>query len=115
MSPAALRAATVRLPDAVVFRALAAETVLLDLRTGRYHGLDPRAAALIAALVRAGSPSSAARLLAANGPDGPDGLEAVEEELCALCLALADQDLLEVTDVSTVAQKPSPGFGVGAP
>ena len=112
MSPAALRAATVRLPDAVVFRALAAETVLLDLRTGRYHGLDPRAAALIAALVRAGSPSSAARLLTA---DGPDSLDAVEEELCALCLALADQDLLEVTADSTAARKPSPGFGVVAP
>lgn len=112
MSPAALRAATVRLPDAVVFRALAAETVLLDLRTGRYHGLDPRAAALIAALVRAGSPSSAARLLTANGPES---LAAVEDELCALCLALADQDLLEVTVDSTAARKGSPGFGVGAP
>lgn len=112
MSPAALRAATVRLPDAVVFRALAAETVLLDLRTGRYHGLDLRAAALIAALVRAGSPSSAARLLAANGPDS---LDAVEDELCELCVALADQDLLEVTVDSTIARKGSPGFGVGAP
>jgi hypothetical protein len=112
MSPAALRAATVRLPDAVVFRALAAETVLLDLRTGRYHGLDPRAAALIAALVRAGSPSSAAQLLAANGTDS---LDAVEEELCELCLALADQGLLEVTLDPTGARKPSPGLGVGAP
>jgi hypothetical protein len=111
MSPAALRAATVRLPDAVVFRALAAETVLLDLRTGHYHGLDARAAQLIAALARAGSPSSAARMLTS----APDSVDAIEAELCELCASLADQGLLEVEGDSTAPRKHSPSFGVAQP
>ena len=48
--PAALRGATVSLPASVVFRALAAETVMLDLRTGRYHHLEPRTGELLEAL-----------------------------------------------------------------
>ena len=67
--PAALRGATVSLPASVVFRALAAETVMLDLRTGRYHHLDPRTGQAVAA---------------------------VEAELCALCLSLAERGLLDV-------------------
>lgn len=35
-----MRQKTVAVPAHVVFRALAQETVLLDIRSGQYHGLD---------------------------------------------------------------------------
>src|SRR3954447_11987929 len=91
--PAALRGATVSLPASVVFRALAAETVMLDLRTGRYHHLEPRTGELLEALTQAGGPALAARRLAARTGEA---VGAVEAELCALCLSLAQRDLLDV-------------------
>lgn len=92
--PAALRCATVRLPPSVVFRALAAETVMLDLRTGLYHHLEPQTGELLEALTRAGSPAPAARRFAARTGQA---VAAVEAELCALCLALAERGLLDVS------------------
>jgi hypothetical protein len=91
--PATLRGATVRLPASVVFRALAAETVMLDLRTGRYHHLEPRTGELLEALTQAGGPALAARRFAARTGQA---VAAVEAELCALCLSLAELDLLDV-------------------
>jgi hypothetical protein len=88
-----LRTANVRVPDAVVFRSLAAETVVLDLRTGLYHGLEARAGELLTALAQAGSPALAARRLAAATGDAVAALEA---ELCEVCRTLEAQGLLEV-------------------
>jgi hypothetical protein len=86
--------AKVRVPDTVVFRMLAAETVVLDLRTGIYHGLEPRAGELLTALAQAGSPALAARRFgAATGA----AVAALEAELCELCRTLAGQGLLEVS------------------
>jgi hypothetical protein len=91
--PAALRGATVSLPASVVFRALAAETVMLDLRTGRYHHLEPRTGELLEALTQAGGPALAARRFAARTGQT---VAVVEAELCALCLSLAERGLLDV-------------------
>jgi hypothetical protein len=93
IDPAALRGATVSLPASVVFRALAAETVVLDLRTGRYHHLEPRTGELLEALTQAGGPALAARRFAARTGQA---VGAVEAELCALCLSLAELGLLDV-------------------
>jgi hypothetical protein len=41
---------TVRVPEHVVYRKFAEETVALNLQTGRYHGLNPTAAAMVQAL-----------------------------------------------------------------
>jgi hypothetical protein len=90
---ATIRDATVRLPASVVFRALAAETVMLDLRTGLYHHLEPRTGELLEALTQAGGPALAARRFAARTGQA---VAAVEAELCALCLALAERGLLDV-------------------
>jgi hypothetical protein len=99
MLDAAMRRATVRIPDTVVFRALAAETVLLDLRTGLYHHLDPRAGELFAFLAQVGSPALAARrFAAANG----SAVAALEAELCELCRTLGDRGLLDVRPASPV-------------
>lgn len=93
IDPATLHGATVSLPPSVVFRALAAETVMLDLRTGRYHHLDPRTGELLEALTQAGGPALAARRVAARTGQA---VAAVEAELCALCLSLAERGLLDV-------------------
>jgi hypothetical protein len=92
-NPDALRSATVRLPATVVFRKLAAETVMLDLRTGRYHHLEPRTGELLEALTQAGGPALAARCFAARTGQA---VAAVEAELCALCASLAERGLLDV-------------------
>jgi hypothetical protein len=89
----ALRGATVSLPASVVFRALAAETVMLDLRTGCYHHLEPRTGELLEALIQAGGPALAARRFAARTEQAVD---VVEAELCALCVSLAELGLLDV-------------------
>jgi hypothetical protein len=96
--PAALRDATVSLPAAVVFRAMAAETVMLDLRTGRYHHLEPRTGELLEALTQAGGPALAARRFAARTGQA---VAVVEAELCALCLSLAERGLLDVRTAAT--------------
>jgi hypothetical protein len=88
-----LRSAKVRVPDTVVFRSLAAETVVLDLRTGLYHGLEPRAGELLTALVQAGSPALAARRF---GAATAAAVATLETELCELCRTLASQGLLDV-------------------
>jgi hypothetical protein len=93
IDPAALRGATVSLPASVVFRALAAETVMLDLRTGRYHHLEPRTGELLEALTQAGGPALGARRFAARTGQA---VATVEAELCALCLSLAERGLLDV-------------------
>ena len=91
--PAALRGASVRLPETVVFREMAAETVMLDLRTGRYHHLEPRSGQLLQALTQAGAPALAARRFAARTGQA---VAAVEAELYALCATLAERGLLDV-------------------
>ena len=57
-----LYAATV--PPEVVFRALAAETVLLNVKTGQYHGLDPVGARFFEVMRDAASVSAACDILA---------------------------------------------------
>lgn len=42
--------ANVRLPQHVVHRSFVAETVVLNLRTGKYHGLNPTAGKMLEAL-----------------------------------------------------------------
>ena len=49
---ASLLSASVVLPQHVVYRAFATETVILNLRSGMYHGLNPTGARMLAALER---------------------------------------------------------------
>ena len=50
----------VRVPDHVVYRDFAEQTVALNLQTGRYHGLNQTAAAMLGALREAPSVAAAA-------------------------------------------------------
>jgi Coenzyme PQQ synthesis protein D (PqqD) len=87
-----------RVPGHVVHRDFPGETVILNLETGRYHGLNATAGRMFAAVERSGSIDAAATVLA-----GEFGMprDLIERDLRALCCALADRGLLEFHDVRT--------------
>lgn len=92
----ALLDAAIRVPQSVVFRSFPSETVVLNLQTGKYHGLNPTAGRMLEALSGAASVGAAAELLAAEyGRD----TDAVEEDLCGLCRALLERGLIETDAV----------------
>lgn len=87
--------ARVALPQHVVHRSFAAETVVLNLQTGHYHGLNASAGRMLAALEHCGSVRAAAVEVAAEF-DRP--LEEIERDLCEFCARLTERGLLEVDD-----------------
>jgi hypothetical protein len=87
-----------RIPEHVVHRDFPGETVILNLETGQYHGLNATARRMLAALERADSIGSAASVLAREF--GMPRAQ-IERDLSGLCLALADRGLVEPDDVGT--------------
>jgi hypothetical protein len=77
----------------VVFRTFVQETVVLNLDTGRYHGLNPTAGRMLEEVERRETLGEAARRLA---DQYRQPLHEVERDLCDLCLALADRKLIEI-------------------
>jgi hypothetical protein len=90
---ASLLAATVTMPQHVVHRSFPVETVVLDLQTGTYHGLNPTAGGMLEALERAPSVRAAATVLAARHGQP---LDEIEQDLCELCEALHERGLIEI-------------------
>jgi hypothetical protein len=87
-----LLAAKVRVPQGVVFRSFPAETVMLNLQTGKYHGLNPTAGRMLESLVESDTVSEAVEALAAEY-DRPSA--GVERDVQDLCRALLDRGLIE--------------------
>lgn len=87
-----LLAARLRLPQHVVYRAFPAETVMLNLQTGRYHGLNATAGRMLAELEQAQSVREAAVALAGVYQQEQ---ELIERDLCALCRSLLERELIE--------------------
>jgi Coenzyme PQQ synthesis protein D (PqqD) len=87
-----LLAAKVKVPQSVVFRSFPTETVVLNLQTGKYHGLNPTAGKMLQALTEAASVREAAAAVAAeyNAP-----AETIEGDICDLCQNLLDRGLVE--------------------
>jgi hypothetical protein len=83
----------VRVPRHVVYREFAAETVVLNLETGRYHGLNGSGGRMLQTLDGASSIAEAADALAADW-DVPR--ERLERDLRELCTGLAERGLVEV-------------------
>jgi hypothetical protein len=79
-------------PQHVVHRRFPTETVVLNLRTGKYHGLNPTAGAMLEQLGETGSISrTAAALAAEHGRD----IDEVEADLRELVAALRERGLIE--------------------
>ena len=87
--------ARVVVPQHVVHRSFANETVVLNMRTGKYHGLNPTAGEMLAALERTGSVAGASAAVARAHALSQ---ETVEEDVRRLCSALLERDLIELAE-----------------
>lgn len=85
--------ANVRVPQHVVYRSFPSETVVLNLQTGKYHGLNATAGRMLGELERAGSVREAVSALAADY-DRP--AEAIERDVRQLCHLLHERGLIEI-------------------
>lgn len=88
-----LLTAKIKVPQHVVYRGFPAETVVLNLQTGKYHGLNATAGNMLAALEQANTVRAAAGAVAAEY-DQP--AELVERDMCELCNLLLTRGLVEL-------------------
>ena len=77
-----LQAEPVALADHAVVQSFVSETVLMDVRAGKYFSLDEVSGAMLAALVETGEIQEAARRLSARGWGKQDEVETQLRELC---------------------------------
>lgn len=98
LTNAVILAEGARIPDRVVYRAFVRETVVLNLETGKYHGLNPSAGRMFEALEQEPTVQDAARLLAGEyaRPIGE-----IEDDLCELCRDLLRRGLIELNSDRT--------------
>jgi hypothetical protein len=94
-----LLASKIKVPQHVVYRSFPSETVLLNLHTGKYHGLNATAGRMLDELARTASVREAAAALVASYGQPQD---VIERDLCALCASLLERGLVE-TDGSPAA------------
>jgi hypothetical protein len=88
----ALLTAKITLPHHVVYRSFPSETVVLNLETGKYYGLNAMAGEMLGALERTASVRQAATVLAASYEQSR---AAIEFDLCELCGSLLERGLIE--------------------
>jgi Coenzyme PQQ synthesis protein D (PqqD) len=82
-----------RIPAHVVFRSFPRETVVLNLDTGKYHGLNPTAGRMLELLEKSETVDAAAMRLAEEyGQD----LAVIRRDLYELCVELRERGLLEI-------------------
>jgi Coenzyme PQQ synthesis protein D (PqqD) len=81
-----------RVPDHVVYRSFALETVVVNLERGVYHGLNPTAGRMLETLERSSSGRAAAATLA---EELGQPRARVELDLAAFCADLLERGLIE--------------------
>jgi hypothetical protein len=86
-------AATPRIPNDVVYRTFAREVVVLNLRTGKYHGLNATGGRILEVLESAKNLEEAAEVLAA---EYGRPLEDMQRDLCTFCRELLARELIEL-------------------
>ena len=88
----ALMKARVRVPEHVVYRDFGDETVILNLQSGMYHGLNSTAALMVERLSESENVSAAvARLTSETGQPR----EVIARDVARLCDALSERGLIE--------------------
>jgi coenzyme PQQ synthesis protein D (PqqD) len=80
-------------PEHVVYRDFVTETVVLNLETGEYHGVNRTGGLILAELERAETIGEAARTLAA---EYGGVLAEVERDVCAFCTDLLARGLIRL-------------------
>jgi Coenzyme PQQ synthesis protein D (PqqD) len=89
----AILASRVRLPEHVAHRSFGDETVVVNLRSGKYHGLNRTALRMLEVLTESPSVGDAVPLLADElGAD----TARVEADVLDLCRGLAERGLVEL-------------------
>jgi len=88
--------AKVLLPDHVVYRAFAKETVILNLHTARYHGLNPTAGRMLEVLQGAERVTEAVATLS---EEYGRPVEEIERDVIGLCTNMLERDLIELVPV----------------
>jgi hypothetical protein len=88
-----LLGSSVTVPQHVVYRGFPTETVVLNLQTGKYHGLNATAGRMLEELERAACVMDAVGSLA-QAYDQPR--EMLERDVCELCRSLLQRGLIEV-------------------
>jgi hypothetical protein len=89
-----LRSARVSVPNSVVHRAFAQETVLLNIDTGYYHGMDAIGGRFFDVLRTEPTVADAARVLAEEY-EQPE--ERIQADIVAFCASLLELRLIELT------------------
>jgi hypothetical protein len=90
--PSRLLRARVRVPEHVVYRDFGGETVILNLETGMYHGLNATAAAMVEGLKGSATVEEAVERL--SGEFGQPR-EVIERDVLGLCASLLERGLVE--------------------
>ena len=85
--------ASARIPDDVVYRDFMHETVVLNLKTGKYHGLNPTGGRILRVLEQTPRLRDAARILAS---DYGQPVEQMEQDICEFCSELEARGLLAI-------------------
>jgi predicted urease superfamily metal-dependent hydrolase len=87
--------AKIKVPQHIVYRTFPSETVVLNLQTGKYHGLNPTAGRMLETLERAESVLEAATVAAGeyDQPQAP-----TERDMCQLCTSLLERGLIEIDE-----------------
>jgi hypothetical protein len=81
----------VEIPDHVVYRKFVTETVILNLNTGKYHGVNPSGGYMLELLDELGSVEEAAATLAREYGLLP---EEAADDLCGFCVELEERGLI---------------------
>jgi hypothetical protein len=92
-TPDDLLDARMQLPQHVVHRSFVTETVVLNLKTGKYHGLNATAGEMLDALEQGRTPREVAVAIAQEygREDGE-----VQADVVALCRGLLERQLIEI-------------------
>ena len=90
-----LRQRRVTVPQHVVHRSFAAETVVLNIQTGHYHGMDPVGGRFFETLIGATDVTAAAAALAGEY-EQPQ--ERIQEDMVQFCSELLGLGLIELAD-----------------
>lgn len=81
------------IPEGVVRRSFAEETIVLNLQTGQYHGLNATAAAMLDGLAEGRTPRDVAAEVAARAGVP---VARVEADIVALIAGLRERSLVDV-------------------
>jgi hypothetical protein len=84
-----------RLADDVVYRSFGSETVLLNLKTGQYHGVRGSGGRMLEVLAETGDVQETAQVIA---DEYEQPVSEVTKDVVELCQAMAERSLVRTED-----------------